>query len=408
MLKTIKPVFIFFILFCFFGRISYGQYTYGQYRFVRGTCVPGGKHHPTRYEYVVNGKSYNANSDLPRGVSGNSVIWKTQFRCKGPLNYLIGYDTLVPDSGRVYYNKPYFNSDIDTRFISASIGIVTYLGTHFCIYQFMGNKKNGEPVLARQVMSAKDTIRFNLKIGAKFRVTYLNKKPEVAILHYDQALPDSIVKYTEPFLSRPNGIEVSLGVQAISLNNTAFNNYLKANNQLPRSNVEPLISFGVNQYFKSGLWYGLGISGGAGFLALSAGGGYLQKISKHYSINCSVHFVGDEYTIPSFVNPELSAITSPSQFVYSNRVLNPRIELMRRKTQNNVWGCQFLKIGAGAYFALNPNNAWTYQVGSTTKDSKGNTSVHYYDAQILKNLPPLPASLFYVSLTYSFLNFLKQ
>jgi len=81
---------------------------------------------------------------------------------------------------------------------------------------------------------------------------------------------------------------------------------------------------------------------------------------------------------------------------------------MWRITKNNVWGCQFVKLGLGMYYNLIPDRQWEYDIGHEAPTSRGGKTTVYTYATHLNSMPPLSRYMFYISLSYSFNNFRKQ
>jgi hypothetical protein len=325
------------------------------------------------------------------------------------LSYYLGYDPFAPEKARVYFNKPYFDPDITKSDIENSIGKVIYVNRNFYVFQFMANKPNKEPVIARQVLPATDIKRKAVKPGMSFKVEYLKRVPECAILYLDSIASDAaLIDYKKPFLSKPNGIACDFEVNSLFTNPHDINQYLGTYNQPYLKPAVPLFMFNVNRFYKSGVWFGAGLGGNSKIFTGKFSLGYMQQINRRLYVNFSASLAGLTYTTKSFANNQLKTISDTSEFYYADWYFNPKIDLMWRITKNNVWGCRFIKLGVGMYYNLNPDEKWEYDIGRLTTNSKGQKSVSYEYASDLNTMPPLSRCMFYISLSFSFNSFKKQ
>ena len=131
------------------------------------------------------------------------------------------------------------------------------------------------------------------------RVQYCRSTPEASIIYYNRPLPDTTFQVDKVFLPKPNGYDLNFEIKYPFLNLTTLNDYLQKHGQ-PAISYSPMFIVSMNQYFKSGLWYGCGLGGWSQGVTGNIGMGYLQKLSRRYYLNFSVHFTGFDYIIPLF------------------------------------------------------------------------------------------------------------
>ena len=178
------------------------KYTKGTFDQPYRDCFLG-KYCTYRYfiTYHVDGRIYKVEFYPLKG-------WSRNFSKKFPGSFMVGYDSLTPEKAKVYFDKPSFPGQLDSEKTAGTTGIIIYLNKRYCDYQFQANKKNNEPVTARQHISAGDIKEYKLKTGSELRVQYLKSEPEIAVIFYTHPLNDSSTEFTKPFLTKPNGLEV--------------------------------------------------------------------------------------------------------------------------------------------------------------------------------------------------------
>ena len=379
------------LLLCMILPRAYGQ----QIRFAKGVYHHHGK--STYYSYVVDGYTHQ--------VSGyNPSFWPGM----GLPGYMVGYNVSDPAKAQVYYNKPYFDSTQIKYKILNTTGKIIYVNKRYCVYQFMANKVNKEPVTAHQDISKEDLQNHGIQPGASFKVQYLDKAPEVAIIYWDSIAENNVINDKAPFLTRPNGTLYDFESDAIFMQPRATNQYLSANEQRQIHAVVPAFMFSIGHCYKSGLWFGGGIGGGPKLFAANFGLGYMQKINRNVYISASAFLSSQNYSVPAFSNPQFKTVADTSQFSYTNWYFNPKIDFIWRNTKNNVRGTSFVKLGIGAFISLQPNRQWVYQTGYAASNGKGGKTTDYNYVADVNNMPPLPGCMFYISLSYSFCHFRKQ
>lgn len=376
--------------------ITYNFYAQ-QIAFTRGSYFHAYK--KTYIRYFVNGTMYNLPGSYYKGNVNHTML----------LKYYIGYNVSSPDKARVYFDKPYFDSSKSKLDIGNTIGKIILIKNHFCVFQFMANKTNKEPVTARQAISNKALSNQSIKAGDCFKVQYLKDNPECAIICLDSMANDiPFIDYNKPFLSKPNGFACGFEANTFFTNPRDINQYLTTYGQPKFKSATPVFLYNIDYYHKSGIWYGAGFGGNTSILTGKFELGYLQKINRKFYIDLSTSIAGLSYTTGSFANNQLKIVADTSHFYYGSWYFNPKIDFMWRITKNNVWGCQFVKLGLGMYYNLIPDRQWEYDIGHEAPTSRGGKTTVYTYATHLNSMPPLSRYMFYISLSYSFNNFRKQ
>jgi hypothetical protein len=345
--------------------------------------------------FRVNGNAYR----VPLKKSDNHGFSK-----EFPGNFLIRYTEANPLEAAVCYNRPYFPANLLVQNATATI---IYVNDRYCDFQYQTGKANGEATLARQNISKEDRIKYTIQPGAVFKVSFMSAKPEVSILFWDQAPEHIETSPVIPFLSRPNGRSISIGLMWPFLNVNAINMYLKSHNQPLLQNKNPMLFTSIGQYWKSGLGFNFGLGLGSQSQSLLADFSYQVAMNRHFYLGFGTGLRFDSFDINSFPTEELEKVADTSRFHNSRLSISPHIDLMLRKISNNVWGTQFLKLSLGLVLGVSNSAEWIYQTGKSVP-SKGKVNIYYSDAATLNKMPAMPNCLFMLSVSYSFMNFKSQ
>jgi hypothetical protein len=355
------------------------------------------------FSYYVNSQEY----EISLGLPGFGYQY---FPNKFIRGYFVGYDSLAPEKGKVYYNKPLYDDSIDTAKIANAAGKIIKLYEGFCVYQFMANKKNNEPVTSYQIISKEDIEQYQIKPGSTCKVQYFKEYPEDVIMYYNVPGYDTLIDHKNPFHSKLNGFALDLEADVFVLNPSAVNRYLKKYGQSSIYTVTPDFLANFNYYYKSGFWFGIGVGGGPTFATGRTGVGFMKKLDKKLYISFSTNIAFLESNISAFKNDQFATVAAFSHFRCRDWYVNPKVDFLWRVYENPGRGCQFIKIGIGAYLNFTPNKKWTYLTEQSTpnKSSGGGQNTSFTYVADVNNMPSLSTNLFYISVSYSLCGFDKQ
>lgn len=331
-----------------------------------------------------------------------------QWRNKNPYidDFTVEYDT-EKDTARLLPSAPLFSAKIDSSNLVEAAGRIILVTNHFCVYQFAFAENPDSIISGRQAIDASMRKKYGIVPGATFKVLYYKPYREVSIIYFEKRSRDHLVNYKKPFLSVPNGLSMDIGASQFYFNSPRTDQFLAAYDQ-PAITNKTAFEITFNFYTRSGLWLGFGFGGNDGFFSGRLfGAGYMQPINRRLYANYSLYWGGMDYRIKPFIMAPLYNTDYISWFRYTQWVLDAKFELMWRLTRNNVWGCKFLKVGAGLCWRPNTDKNWVYDYNESYV-SNGKTYTKASGTKDLNGIPALSAFTPYVTLSYTLFHFSRQ